>query len=786
MILEKMKKRPFVLLAALLAAGAFAVVMGACPQPGSEAGNTDTGALEAKITEAESAKAGVLVSADGADIAVNEYWVTQPVMTAFENAITAAGQALTGDQGAVDAAAGTLGAEITTFMNAKQSGNQISGYTTGELTALIAAALAAKEDVFVDDDAANVPEDEYWVTQDDMDALDAAITAAEEAVSQAEIDAAYVALSAAITAFNEAKQEGTQNSGFTVEEMETLLHHAAEAKEGVQISVDGTDIGTDHVWVTQSEMDALDAAISEAESATGNIDDAYNALHAAIADFIAAKKDGTLSITDYSTLAWGTPFTPLTLGLTPGNDTTEVMLNWYSAGSTAGKVAHVRFIRGTLAAGTELIEKTGGVSTAGTSTAHKVNVTGLVPGASYQYSVSTNGTDWSPMYDFKVPAATGAWRFAAVGDTQLTTGNVDPNSRYPSTSTTTAAGWQETVTKIVAQNVSFIASMGDQVDTATNETQYNNFFAPPGLRNLPFAPSVGNHDTNVVFKYHFNTPNEQFPASTDTAQFGNYYYLYNNVLFVVLNSAGSPGSRSAASAWITRFDDTLKAAKEAHAGKYDWIIVQHHKSTASVADHCADTDIQYYVEAGFETLMSTHGVDFVMAGHDHVYARSYPLEGKAQGAVSVPHKTTPGQSGQTTSNASLTDPGHPIYITLTTGSGLKYYAVSSDLTFNYGRTLYVKTNSNYPYLGEVTDSAGTSSTYRGSTAYMDDKRLPVSNAYYVQPYIPSYTIVDVDGKTISFKTYPIATRNGQGTHTGALPWSFNENTPYDTVTVTKN
>jgi len=493
-------------------------------------------------------------------------------------------------------------------------------------------------------------------------------------------------------------------------------------------------------------------------------------------------------------LGWGvsTQASVLTLGLTPGKDTTEINLNWYSSGAQADKVTQVRFIKGTLIAGDKLIEKTGTVDAASTGyTQHKVTVTGLKPGSSYQYAVSSDGTNWSDAYDFKVPAATGAFKFAVVADPQLTDittnnqGKVDKDSRYPAIDVTTTAGWVETMQKIIAKGVSFIASGGDQVDKSSGEeAEYTNFFAPPGLRNLPFAPVSGNHDNHLHFNYHYNLPNAKaFANETVATEAGrNYFYLYNNILFVVLNTAPYPGSTSAAQPNVERFDQTLTAAKAAYAGKYDWLIVQHHKSTASVADHLADKDIQYYVEAGFEKVMSDHRVDFVLAGHDHVYARSYPLEGKDGGKVSVPDKSAnvEGKAPNT-----YTNPGKPIYLTFTTGSGLKYYAVSSDPTFNYNNTLYVKDNAVYPYLGEVTDAEGTSSTHFGSLSYLSDKLLPVSNAAYVQPYIPSYTIAEVDGKTIKFSTYPIATKSG--TNSGVTtPYSFDENVPYDWVQVTKN
>ncbi|MDR0320778.1 MAG: metallophosphoesterase family protein [Treponema sp.] len=580
------------------------------------------------------------------------------------------------------------------------------------------------------------------------------------------------------------------NTDYTAEELTTLISAATAAKAGVEGSEDGEDIETEDYWVPQAILDALNTAITAAGEATGqgSINSAYNALNAALSAFNSAKQLGSLVLIakNYESgddaLSWGTAFTPLTLGLTPGKTTTEINLNWYAAGaSTVSKVAKVRFIRGTRDEGYGVITATGQVAVAGSNTSHKITVTGLRPNTSYQYSVCNDDVNWSQMYDYKVPASTGAWSFAVIADPQLHATTWDVNNRYtPQGGATTGAGWIETMTKIVAKGVSFIASGGDQVDASGgNEAEYTLFFAPPGLRNLPFAPVSGNHDAHLNFRYHYNLPNEQtLTGGTEVNMMGNYFYLYNNILFVVLNTAPYPTSTTTAEPYIGYFRQTLTAAIAAHPrNTFTWLIVQHHKSTASVADHLADRDIQYYVEAGFETLMSEFNVDFVLAGHDHVYARSYPLAGMDDGKVSVPDRSTTSVDGHTVTAIS----GKPIYLTFTTGSGLKYYAVSSDRTFNYANTLYVKDNAVYPYLGESTANGG--STLYGSQAYLDGG-LPVSNATYVQPYIPSYSICEVNGNSITFRTYAIAT--AAGTSPGAdEPYSFDENTPYDWVTVTK-
>jgi len=487
-----------------------------------------------------------------------------------------------------------------------------------------------------------------------------------------------------------------------------------------------------------------------------------------------------------STLSWGNRFAPTTLTLQPGNTTEEVRLNWYSSGAATSKVAHVRFIRGTLIAGYELITVTNGTAAAASSgnTYHKAVVTGLTSGASYVYAVSNDGTNWSNEYDFKVPAATGPFKFAVIADPQINDTSWDSNNRYtPTAGARTEYGWAEAMTKIVAKGASFIASAGDQVDNlgganGSSESEYTKLFAPAGMKSLPFAPVSGNHDNHLLYNYHYNW-NGQGTASTTTGR--SYYYLYNNILFVVLNTGTySPTSQAAGQTYTGQngeFRTTINMAKAVHEGQYDWLIVQHHKSTASVAVHLADADIQFYVEGGFETLMSEMGVDFVLAGHDHVYARSYPLVGKAGGQVSAPNKSFPAASGSIWHN-----PGDPIYLTFTTASGLKYYAVAPDPYFAYPGGLYNPSNATYPYLGEITGNF--SSTAAGSTAYNSKNYLPVSNAAFVQPYIPSYCIVEVDGKSITFSTYPIASKTGQ--NGSSLPYTFDADVPYDSITVTKD
>ena len=463
-------------------------------------------------------------------------------------------------------------------------------------------------------------------------------------------------------------------------------------------------------------------------------------------------------------------FSAETLTLTPGRNTSEINLTWYgdAADGSASNViiAEASAMTGdTFPAGARVIA---GAQTAVSEgkISHKAVVDGLAPDTEYKFCVSNDWINYSEVYTFKTPG-TDSFSFAVTGDPQLTVGNQDSTSGRADE--TTKKGWQDTIDAITDRGVDFIAGVGDQVDITNNgsEDEYANFFAPDSLRSTPYAPAVGNHDRHYLFNYHYNIPNEQSfntietSSNKDNQQYkdmevsGNYYYLYNNALFVVLNDSGYPESKAVAEKFVTNYDETLKAATTAHAGQYTWLFVQHHKSTASVADHCADRDIQYYVEAGFEKLMDKYQVDFVLAGHDHVYARSYPMldgmpdkTGVVTGTANTPISGGDGAAG-------ANNPGGTVYFTTTTASGLKYYEL-----FNNAGNLYVKDNEDYPYLVNG---------LKGSAEYMNGN-LPLSAAKYLQNKTPGYLYVEVSAGSVVFRYYDLDDYSA---------------TPFDTYTVTK-
>ena len=395
-----------------------------------------------------------------------------------------------------------------------------------------------------------------------------------------------------------------------------------------------------------------------------------------------------------------------TIGLQPGSDATGVNFNWYSSNATGNKASFVRILS---SAGAKNTKGSYGPAPSTTSGKyyHRVNATGLQQGTEYKYQLSNDSANWGPVYSYKT-APKGSFAFMAVSDAQLNSVAANANN------------WKTVVAKSKNKGVNFIVHAGDQVDaTSTLNTEYKEFFAPNELRNIPFAPVMGNHDSHCEFLYRYNLPNEQNRpkscAGIDNA--GNYYYLYNNVLFIGLNTAYYPSSKPNAQPFIDNYDRVIKTAKAANSGKYDFIVVNHHKSTQSIASHAADTDIQYYVEAGFERIMTENGVSLVLAGHDHINARSKFLMWNETEKKSVPNENT-----------------GTIYLTLSTASGIKYYAPFTSVIVN---------NSAFPYLADG----------RTGKNYLSASNPLLGMETYKYTSQPEYTIVDVSDSVMTLTTY---------------------------------
>lgn len=268
-------------------------------------------------------------------------------------------------------------------------------------------------------------------------------------------------------------------------------------------------------------------------------------------------------------------------------------------------------------------------------------------------------------------------------------------------------GWKNTLdlvnTNPLFKDVHFIQNAGDHVEAGKNESQYDAYlsnYQGSVVYSTPFANAVGNHDyAGTAYNDHFNLPNVSNLGSSGqgNAQ-GDYYYIYNNALMLVLNS----NNRSTAE-HEEFIKNTLAKTKDNQDIK--WKIVVFHHSIYSSASHASDNDILARRDT-LAPMFSQNGIDLVLMGHDHVYTRSMLMDG-----TTALKDESFDQNGNPIHE--VTDPKGLTYITANSASGSKYYEFTSNLSGDY---IAVKNQEHTPNITklDVKDNQLKIVTYRTS------------------------------------------------------------------------
>ena len=320
----------------------------------------------------------------------------------------------------------------------------------------------------------------------------------------------------------------------------------------------------------------------------------------------------------------------------------------------------------------------------------QVTMTDLEESTTYAYQV-VNGDVVSEIYTFETGASNGSFSFALAGDPQIGAGVTE----------TDIEGWENTLnivsTNSIFESIDFLLSVGDQVNTASSEDEYDGFLEHTALLSLPIATVIGNHDSNSsAYSEHFNITNESEYGTTTAG--GDYYYVYEGVLFMVLNSNNTSTAEHKAF-----MEEAIAATADQDI---TWKVVTFHHSIYSVASHSLEDSIiqrREQLVPVFEEL----DIDVVLMGHDHVYARTYIMDGLE---VSEDEDYEYDEDGVP---ISVTDTDGILYVTVNSASGSKYYDIKTDQNFEYAAVMnqdYVPNIS----LVTVTETSFTITTYETS------------------------------------------------------------------------
>ncbi len=233
---------------------------------------------------------------------------------------------------------------------------------------------------------------------------------------------------------------------------------------------------------------------------------------------------------------------------------------------------------------------------------HSVTLTDLKANQDYAYRVG-NGELWSEWFHTKTASKNDdAFTFLYVGDAQ--------NGLH--------SHWSRVIRQahLEAPDASFFIHAGDLVNRAHRNNEWGEWFHAGGWIHsmLPTVAVPGNHEyqTNEDteqrelsehWRPQFTLPMNGPENLPETA----YYFEYQGVLFIGLDSNRDLNTQTS---WL---ESVL--AKSDHKWK---IMTFHHPIYSPAGDR--DNDDQ---RKAWKPLLDKYGVDLVLQGHDHTYARGH-------------------------------------------------------------------------------------------------------------------------------------------------------------------
>lgn len=390
----------------------------------------------------------------------------------------------------------------------------------------------------------------------------------------------------------------------------------------------------------------------------------------------------------------------------------------------------------------------------------KVTLTGLEPSSTYWYKIADKEAQSFTTADPK------AFSFIFVGDPQIGSSNPEKakkpediakpsfkKAQYEAVQSD-SFNWDNTLNQAMVKTNSkaaFILSAGDQIqtnakkvkDNTISEMEYAGFLLPQVLRNVPFAPTVGNHDAdNKNYQYHFSLPNMSSLADNGYAG-GDYSFRYGNAVFMMLNT------QSTNTADHEEFiKQTLEANKDAK-----WKIVALHQDIYGSAEHSNEPEI-VNLRYALVPIFQQNKIDVVLTGHDHAYSRSQILN--------IGNKTVDYTDDEFDESLEkdIDEGNSPKTATVAAGNIKKDSADEADQKY-------------LSYLESVMDSDGVVKKFRNKATVKNPKGILYMTAnsasgskYYDltargQTYIaarwqedvPTYSVVEIDADTFSIVTY---------------------------------
>jgi hypothetical protein len=336
----------------------------------------------------------------------------------------------------------------------------------------------------------------------------------------------------------------------------------------------------------------------------------------------------------------------LTFGADPAE---EVIVSWVTPSAVSNPVVVV----GTTAGGfgrtvpAETLTYTDANNGVETFVQH-ARIHGLHPDTDYVYKIVSDSETQLTSAFRTAPRGRCAFRFTTVGD--MGCGNTAYSKASINLMATAAAIEQfDPVVHLVNGDLAY-ANSNAKVQTQVWEQYFNN--TQLSAANRPWMPTLGNHENepgNGPQGYLSYQTRFALPKNHSGDFEGNWYsFQIGSVLFVMLDNNDvcyqvdtgtylSTGENQILTGYSSgeQLEWLEKTLKQASVDKsVDWIVAVMHQPAMSTSNaDGADLGIR----ENWMPLFYKYGVDFVLAGHDHDYERSYVVKGTDSGTVLRPH-----------------------------------------------------------------------------------------------------------------------------------------------------
>ena len=297
-----------------------------------------------------------------------------------------------------------------------------------------------------------------------------------------------------------------------------------------------------------------------------------------------------------------------------GDPTTTQSVTWRTDTSVTAAQAQVAVATAhpgfsldpvTVSAETQLVDASRALGESVVASFHSVTFTSLAPGTLYAYRVG-DGERWSEWFQFRTASAEPEpFSFIYFGDAQNDVMSL----------------WSRVVraSALQAPKARLMIHSGDLVDRAHRNTEWGEWFHAGGFLHamIPSLPTPGNHEyrrygTEVddqdvsrlsqFWRAQFSLP-ENGPEGVEPET--SYFLDFQGVRFISLNSNEDLDAQAE---WLDRIlsDNDQR-----------WTVITHHHPTFSSG---LDRDNEE-LRAAWKPIYDRHGVDLVLQGHDHTYAR---------------------------------------------------------------------------------------------------------------------------------------------------------------------